>query len=290
MKAHPPGEGWSDMAELRTVGEPLLRGRPRRYADALDYQMLRMIAERDGPVGSGTLEIELRAHGFVLSAPTVGRKLRQFEVEGYLVKVGVQGRALTERGRTHLVELERQVILQNSSQALHDLVERGGKEEILELLEARRILEREIIRLAVQHASDGDIERLERILHEQEQRVARGELAVAEDVQFHDVLAEIGGNRVLRSLLGVLRQQGQYTYVITHIRSRVGGRLAVDHVGILDALRRRDPARAQQAVDDHLRKLMRDVERYWRQAVRSSTRDEPAAVGGGRGGGWRRKR
>ena len=278
------------MAELRTVGEPLLRGRPRRYADALDYQMLRMIAERDGPVGSGTLEIELRAHGFVLSAPTVGRKLRQFEVEGYLVKVGVQGRALTERGRMHLVELERQVILQNSSQALHDLVERGGKEEILELLEARRILEREIIRLAVQHASDRDIERLERILHEQEQRVARGELAVAEDVQFHDVLAEIGGNRVLRSLLGVLRQQGQYTYVITHIRSRVGGRLAVDHVEILDALRRRDPARAQQAVDDHLRKLMRDVERYWRQAVRSSPRDESAAVGGGRGRGWRRKR
>ena len=262
------------MAELLPVGEPLLRGRPRRYADILDYQILRTIAERDGPVGSGTLEIELRQRGFILSAPTVGRKLRQLEVEGYLAKVGVQGRALTERGRVHLVELERQVTLQSSSQALHDLVERGGKDEILELLEARRILEREIIRLAVQRASEHDVERLERILHEQEQHVARGELGVAEDVQFHDALAAIGGNRVLRSLLGVLRQHGQHTYIITYIRSRVGGHLAVDHVAILDALRRRDPLRAQQAVDDHLRRLMRDVERYWRQALRSSGRGQ----------------
>jgi GntR family L-lactate dehydrogenase operon transcriptional regulator len=262
------------MAELQSVSEPLLHGRPRRYTEALDYQILRTIAERGGPVGSGTLEIELRQRGFVLSAPTVGRKLRQLEVDGYLVKVGVQGRALTESGRQHLVELGRQMTLQNSSQALHHLVERGGKDEMVDLLEARRIIEREIIRLAVQHASDRDIERLERILHEQELRVARGELAVAEDVQFHDALAEIGGNRVLRSLLGVLRQQGQYTYVITYIRSRVGSRLAVDHVRILDALRRRDLQRAQQAVDDHLRKLTQDVERYWRQAVRSSGQGE----------------
>jgi GntR family transcriptional repressor for pyruvate dehydrogenase complex len=279
------------MADLQPVVEFLPRGRPRRYADTLDYQILRTIAERNAPVGSGTLEIELRRRGFVLSAPTVGRKLRQLEVEGYLIKVGVRGRALTDGGRVHLVELERQVTLQNSSEALHNLVERGGKDEILELLEARRILEREIIRLAVQRASERDVERLEHILHEQEERVARGELAVAEDVQFHDALAAIGGNRVLRSLLGVLRQQGQYTYIITYIRSRVGGHLAVDHVAILDALRRRDPLRAQQAVDDHLRKLMRDVERYWRQAVRSSGREaERATVRGGRSRGWRRKR
>ena len=278
------------MADLQLVGEPLPRGRPRRYAEALDYQILRAIAEREGAVGSGTLEIDLRARGFLVSAPTVGRKLRQMEVEGYLVKVGVQGRALTERGRTHLVELERQVILQNSSQALHHLVERGGKDEILELLGARRILEREIIRLAVQRASDRDIDRLARILHEQEQHVARGELGIAEDLQFHDALAEIGGNRVLRSLLAVLRQQGQYTYVITYIRRHVGGRLAVDHVQIVEALRRRDAARAQAAVDEHLRKLMRDVERYWRHAVRSGRGEgRRVAVGGGRRGGWRRK-
>lgn len=249
----------------------LLRGRPRRYADDLDYHILKILGERGGPVGSGTLQIELRRRGFHLSAPTVGRKLRELEVEGHLAKVGVRGRTLTGAGRTHLADLSRQVMLRSSSEALHHLVGSGGKDEILDLLEARRIIEREIIRLAVQRARDRDLRRLAQILRKQEQQVARGQLGVAEDVEFHDALAEIGGNKVLRQLLSVLRQQGQYTYVITYIRARVGGRLAVDHVEILEALRARDVDRAQRAVDDHLRKLMRDVERYWRQAVRSTT-------------------
>jgi len=260
----------------------LLPGRPRRYTDDLDYHILKILGEREAPVGSGTLQIELRRRGFRLSAPTVGRKLREMEVDGHLVKVGVQGRALTDTGRVHLAELGRRVMLQTSSETLHRLVESGGKDEILDLLEARRIIEREIIRLAVQRAGERDLQRLAQILRKQEQQVARGELGVAEDVEFHDALAEIGANKVLRSLLAVLRQQGQYTYVITYIRARVGGRLAVDHVEILEALRGRDLARAQRAVDDHLRKLMRDVERYWRQAVRSTGRERRAA--------WQRKR
>jgi GntR family transcriptional regulator, transcriptional repressor for pyruvate dehydrogenase complex len=259
----------------------LVRGRPRRYADDLDYNILKILGERKAPVGSGTLQIELRRRGFRLSAPTVGRKLRELEVEGLLAKIGVQGRTLTNAGRAHLVDLGRRVMLQSSSDALHYLVASGGKDEILDLLEARRIIEREIIRLAVQRAGDRDLQRLEQILHKQERQVARGELGVAEDVEFHDALAEIGGNKVLRSLLAVLRQQGQYTYVITFIRTRVGGRLAVDHVEILEAMRGRELARAQRAVDDHLRKLMRDVERYWRQAVRSTGRERRAA--------WQRK-
>jgi len=269
------------MADLSAPGVSLLRGRPRRYADELEFHLLRILSGQRRPVGSGTLQIELRRRGFHLSAPTVGRKLREFEVEGYLAKVGVQGRTLTDAGRTHLAELGRQAILQNSSKALQHIVERGGKGEILDLLEARRIIEREIIRLAVQRAGERDLQHLEEILREQEQHVARGELGVAEDVQFHDALAEIGGNTVLRSLLAVLRQQGQYTYIITYIRTRVGGRLTVDHVEILEALRTHDLHRAQRAVDDHLRKLMRDVERYWRQAVRSGGR--------GRGRRWRQK-
>lgn len=252
--------------------EQLPRGRPRRYTQMLEYGILRILSERDGPVGSGTLEIELRKRGFRVSAPTVGRKLRELEVEGYLTKVSVQGRTLSEAGRMRLQQLEREDNLQSSSEALHRLIARGSKEEILELLEARRIIEREIIRLAVRQATDRDLERIERILQRQEERVARGELAVAEDVRFHDALAEIGGNRVLRSMLSILRQQGQYTYIITYIRSRVGGRLAVDHREILKAIRGRDVVRAQHAVDEHLRKLMRDVERYWRHAVRGTGR------------------
>ncbi|HEV8353686.1 MAG TPA: FCD domain-containing protein [bacterium] len=252
--------------------EQQAHGRPRRYTQMLDYEILKLLSDRGKPVGSGTLEIELRKRGFRISAPTVGRKLRELEVAGYLTKVSVEGRTLSEAGQMRLEELERQVNLQMSSEALHRLVADGSKKEILDLLEARRIIEREIIRLAVHKATERDIKGLERILQRQEDRVAHGELAVAEDVRFHDALAEISGNRVLRKMLDILRHQGHYTYIITYIRTRVGGRLAVDHRKILEGIVAHDEVRAQHAVDDHLRKLMLDIERYWRHALRRTSR------------------
>jgi DNA-binding FadR family transcriptional regulator len=162
------------------------------------------------------------------------------------------------------------------------MIKEGTKQEILDLLETRRILERETIRLAVRHATERDLARIEEIVRQQERQVAAGGLGVEMDVQFHDAIAEIGSNKALRSLLSILRQQGQYSVIITHIRRRVGGRLAVDHVEILDAMRRRDVERAQRAIDSHLRKLIRDVERYWQQSVRRGHR-KPATALIGRG-------
>jgi GntR family L-lactate dehydrogenase operon transcriptional regulator len=269
------------MTKMAEQIDRLPRGRPRRYDEVVDYEILSIMSELQDPVGSGTLEIELRKRGYHLSAPTVGRKLRELEVSGCLAKVSVQGRTLTEAGRIYLRELERDVNLQYSSQALHRLITQGGKEEILELLEARRILEREIISLAARNATESDLERIEDIVRQQKARVAAGGLAVEEDVQFHDAIAEIGGNKVLRSLLSILRQQGRYSFIIPYIRRRVGGHLAVDHLEILEAIRRRDEERARRAVDSHLRKLMHDVERYWRQAVRQEQRRPPRVLVGG---------
>jgi GntR family transcriptional repressor for pyruvate dehydrogenase complex len=267
---HAPGDTSSRkelMGNMKAQIDWLPRGRPRQYSRVLSYEILSIMSELPNPMGSGTLEIELRKRGYHLSAPTIGRKLREIEVSGYLAKVGVQGRTLTEAGRIHLRELEREVNLQCSSEALHRLIAHGNREEILDLLEARRILEREIIRLAVRKATDSDLARIEDIIRQQEDRVAAGGLAVKEDVQFHDAIAEIGGSKVLRLLLSILRHQGQYSFIISYIRSRVGGRLVVDHREILEAMRRREVDRAQRAIDSHLQGLIRDVERYWRPAT-----------------------
>jgi GntR family transcriptional repressor for pyruvate dehydrogenase complex len=260
----------------------LPRGRPRRYSQVLDYEIMRAISEMQGPVGSGTLEIKLRRRGYHVSAATVGRKLRELEVSGYLLKITVRGRALTDAGREYVKELEREVNLQYSSEALHRLLTQGSEQEILDLLEARRILEREIIELALRRATDRDIARIEQIVVRQQERVAAGELAVEEDMEFHDAIAEIGGNTVLRSLLAILRRQGQYAVLVPYIRRRVGGRLAVDHLEILEAMRQRDVTRAQAAVDEHMRKLMRDVDRYWRRATREGRRRSAEALAGRR--------
>lgn len=251
---------------VRDVGQ-LPLGRPRRYLELLDYEILRYLAEHSQAVGSGTLQIELRRRGYDVSAPTIGRKLRELEVDGHLNKVSVRGRTLTESGKLRLTELSHELSLTNSSNELNRLITEGTKVDILQLLEARRLLKREIIRLAVANATAKDLEHLARILQLQQEQVARGELGVAEDMRFHDTVAELGGNRVLRSMLSILRHEGRFTYIIASIRQRVGGPLAVDHVEILNAMKSRNVGRAQRAVDHHLRRLMHDVERYWQKAM-----------------------
>jgi len=53
--------------------------------------------------------------------------------------------------------------------------------------------------------------------------------------------------------------------VIAAIRAKVGGRLVVDHEAIISAIQGRKPDQARRAMEQHLNKLISDVDRYWEQ-------------------------
>lgn len=234
--------------------------------------ILQLIAESDGPIGQSTLGLTLRRQGFTISVPTIGRRLQEFEFEGLLRKVGVDGRIITKLGRRILEQWQAEARLRTSSDSLLDTLRRGDKKHVLDLISARRIIERETVALAAKHPSSGLIQRLEELLEHQSRSVAVGELGLREDVSFHREIARASGSEVLYSLVSLLRSHERYDLIIASMRSVVGTSLVEDHKAILDGIRSRDPQKAMEAMDAHLRKLMNDIDRYWRRYVGGDSR------------------
>ncbi len=123
---------------------------------------------------------------------------------------------------------------------------------LTELLDVRKMIEPPLAAHAAAHVSADEITHLERILHEQEEKVRRGEVPIEEDSEFHYSIATAAKNRVALRVLDVLMD------LLRESRARslqVEGRLQrslAGHRRILDAIRRRDPVAAEAAMRQHI--------------------------------------
>ncbi len=231
----------------------------------LDFAILQTLQKHGQPVGSGTLHYVLRKRGDNLSAPTIGRKLRDLEQRGLVTKVSVEGRVLTSAGRKLLHQLEQDRSLESSGDKLLKVLKRGGRNDIIDQLSARRIIESETAALAASNASAQQIRALEELVAQGHDQVEHGDMGIQADTDFHDKIAEASGNSILAALVIMLRSQAWLNQVIAAIRAKVGGRLVVDHDEIVNAIRSRKPDQARKAMEHHLSKLIADVDRYWEQ-------------------------
>jgi len=231
----------------------------------LDFAILESLHSHGQPVGSGTLHYALSKRGDKLSAPTIGRKLRDLEQRGLVAKVSVEGRVLTAAGQKLLRKLTVERQLESSGETLLKLLKRSGRKDIIDQLVARRVIETETAALAAVNATAQQIKVLEKFIEPGYDLVGHGETGVKADVDFHDTIAEASGNSVLAAMVILLRSQIWLNQIIAAIRAKVGGRLAVDHEEIISAIKGRKPDLARKAMEQHLNKLISDVDRYWEQ-------------------------
>jgi GntR family L-lactate dehydrogenase operon transcriptional regulator len=195
--------------------------------------------------------------------------MREYEAHGLLKKVSVEGRIITPAGLKALRGAHRTRQLRAAGEALLNVLEKRGKDELLDLLVARRSLEREAAKLAAENAAADEIREMDEVLRDQQTRVERNELGVDQDIRFHELIARASRNIFLEALISLLRRHGEYSQAITTIRTMSGNRLVVDHWAILDAIQKRDPAKAVQAVETHIDKLITEVAN-WRKKSTST--------------------
>jgi GntR family L-lactate dehydrogenase operon transcriptional regulator len=231
----------------------------------LELAILESLQNQGEPMGCGSLHYLLRKRGSNLSAPTIGRKLRELEHRGLVAKVSVEGRKLTPAGERMLRKLDHDRRLQTSGENVLRAVKRTGKKDIVDQLVARRVIEGETAALAAANISDAEVDELEGIIRQQREQVERGESGVPQDMSFHERIAAVSGNSVLAAMVAMLRSQDRLNYIVTAIRTHVGSRLVVDHYRIVEGLRARDPDAAREAMQQHISRVIGDVERYWEQ-------------------------
>jgi 3-oxoacyl-(acyl-carrier-protein) synthase/DNA-binding FadR family transcriptional regulator len=247
----------------------LMRDYARSSAARGIIAILQTLHKHGQPVGSGTLHYFFRKRGDNVSAPTIGRKLRDLEGRGLVTKVSVGGRVLTLAGRKLLHRLEQESSLESSGDQLLRALKRGGRKDIIDQLSARRVIESETTALAASHATAQQIHTLEELIARGYEQVEHGETGIEADTDFHDTVAHASGNNILAALVVMLRSQVWLSHLVAAMRAKVGGRLVVDHEEIVNAIKAHKSDQARKAMQHHLDKLISDVDRYWEQVFPS---------------------
>lgn len=220
--------------------EPIQR---RKLYQEVEQRLLERI--RSGEIGPGQQlpsERELMEH-FGVGRPAVREALQSLERSG-IVEI-----AHGERARVVLPTAD-SLIEQIAGGARHLLRMQPGTLEHLK--DARLFLETGLARLAAQRATDADITRLRQRLDEHRQALDQLDLFVERDMAFHREIAAISGNPIFPAIVEALfRWAGEYYQAIVRAPGMENVTLA-EHQRLLDAITRRDPEAAGQAMHDHL--------------------------------------
>ena len=126
-----------------------------------------------------------------------------------------------------------------------------------QLMEARSVIEGEVVLLACARATPELLARLRKLLKDMEADIERRRARVGLDREFHVTLAEMSGNAVLARLAGELFDE-RHSPISAKISSRFENtrtwKAALkEHEAILKAIEARDPIAAQAAMRAHLK-------------------------------------
>ena len=142
--------------------------------------------------------------------------------------------------------------------------------EVSEVVELRRILELQAVRLAAERRSAADLARLDQVLAESARVIAAGDNLADQDAAFHLAVVEATGNHVF------LRVVNSF-YLLSRARRRhyfADGQRAplshAQHVAMRDAIAAGEPDAAEAAMGGHLR----GVESYWMELLERRSRGD----------------
>jgi GntR family transcriptional repressor for pyruvate dehydrogenase complex len=184
----------------------------------------------------------------------------QFGVSRTAVREAVK--ALQEKGLVEAFSGRGTFITDGTTQSIRQSLDRmikiGQPEGSLQLAEVRAILEPEIASLAATRIEDAQISTLREAYATMDTKQEDPEAFIEADLDFHLLLAEAAANPIILSLIdsivGVLREQRMRIFNVE------GGpqRGQHHHKKILDAIEKRDAAKAREAMRAHLEQVRQD--------------------------------
>ncbi|MDR2780133.1 MAG: FCD domain-containing protein [Synergistaceae bacterium] len=230
--------------------------------DESRYTKLLELIDTDGfSMGAGKAQEALESLGIIVSEPTAGRALRDLERAGLLEKNGSHGRKLTAAGKKKLSEYR--VIQDNIERArsFAESINPTEREELLDILAARRMIETELARLAASHITPSEIENLRSAAGKSRILLQRGENVADSDTLFHMTIASASRNRTLAGALKLIWHDGKYAKKLAHVRYHSKSVISDDHVEIIEALKSGSPDKSGSAMKAHINNVIRDVEK-----------------------------
>jgi GntR family transcriptional repressor for pyruvate dehydrogenase complex len=131
---------------------------------------------------------------------------------------------------------------------------------LTELMEARLIIEPQLVKIAAERATGEDIARLEATVKRAMQAVKANTYSVQIGLEFHMLLAQIAGNRLITRLFSSIADElrvQRSVLILSHMNKEGFLRELREHSTILACIKRRDGERAAELLAAHLTTAMR---------------------------------
>ncbi len=192
------------------------------------------------------------AERFELSRMTVRDALRVLESSGLVeIKVGAGGGAFVREPNFDP--------FRNSVSAML----RAKKTSLLELAEARKIIETATVALAAQRATPQDLKALREAVDSARKALKAGDVHyMPHSVKFHLALAEASKNNILKLTVTSFRSllSGVFEEILP--TRDMAERAIKDHGAIYRAIQNGDSARARKVMEEHLTYFEKKVQRF----------------------------
>ena len=169
-------------------------------------------------------------------------------------------------------------VLDGSQMVMDRIMARGmlkTDKDLVDVGEARLLLEGEIAALAAQRADEKDLEQLDALVEDMKESLAgaAGRDFVDLDVEFHLMIAQCAKNQMLFDLMspirGVMREWISRSQQMPEIQQNAHKQ----HIKIVAAIRKREPEKAKHEMRNHLttcEKVYSLMERIGKDAVRET--------------------
>jgi GntR family transcriptional regulator, transcriptional repressor for pyruvate dehydrogenase complex len=231
--------------------------------DERDLLVLECIRAAGEPLGSWSLVEAMEQRGSKVSSASIGRILYRLEALGYVESRANKGRVLSKNGLKAMEKAKAYKSIDRHRKDLERLIDSRILDDFIMVLQARKAIERETVRMAAENITESKLLHLESIIREQEDKASRGESIADVDIAFHREIAEASTNSALLALYGILAMMGQQSELFEFMRHRVGVNYRTAHRSILESLKRHDADEAERCIIGHMDGLIEDVKKYW---------------------------
>lgn len=223
------------------VAAPIVINRSS-LSEHLGQLVLELIRNENLQAGSRLPSVNALAERFRVATPTMREALRRLEAMGAIkIRHG--------SGMYVLDSLERAVMVNPHYGKL-------DPQEIMELLEARLLIEPRLAELAAQNASESEIKRLESVLSRAEQHLTGNDKALHEaNASFHMAIAQFSGSQILFGIIQSLAELYSYEQLVMIELYNARSRDHDDHRHIFQAIQKHNAKQAKRLMQHHLEEV-----------------------------------
>jgi len=130
---------------------------------------------------------------------------------------------------------------------------------LIEILEARQLLEVNIIALAAQRATPKDKAAMRGCLERMKAAIERGEDYAGEDLRLHRVICEAAHNTLLSNIMNAVYRQFEQMVRVSAQLAKDLDKVYQEHVSIVEAIEAGDPEHARRVSLTHYEVIRRDL-------------------------------